>query len=101
MASIPILEISMSRPFHPKKEVEEVLRYAEACGWRVEIRSGHARGRIYCPYNDDECRCGEFCITGVWSTPRNPSAHARALRRVVDNCTVYRRERNADTSPEA
>ena len=27
----------------------------------------------------------QFCITSVWSTPRNPGNHARALRRVVIN----------------
>ncbi len=56
----------------------------------------HAWGRMYCPYNDEECRCGEFCITSIWSTPKNPSNHARALRRVVDNCTSHRQRREAD-----
>jgi hypothetical protein len=50
------------RHAHPKKEVEEALRYAESQGWRVEIGGNHAR----------------------------------ALRRVVDNCTVYRRQREVD-----
>ncbi|MNK32126.1 hypothetical protein D3C87_505800 [compost metagenome] len=39
------------------------------------------------PYNDDGCRCGEFCIACIWSTPKNPGNHARAIRRVVDNGT--------------
>jgi len=47
---------------------------------------------MYCPYNDEECRCGEFCITSIWSTPKNPHHHARALRRVVDNCTSHRKQ---------
>ncbi len=47
----------MGRARHPKKEVEEALRYAEASGWRVEVGGSHAWGRIYCPYNDAECRC--------------------------------------------
>jgi hypothetical protein len=78
----------MGRARHPKKEVEEALRYAEASGWRIEVGGSHAWGRIYCPYNDAECRCGEFCITSVWSTPRNPGNHARQLKRVVDNCSA-------------
>ena len=82
----------MARPPHPKKEVEEVLRLAEEQGWRIEVGGGHAWGRIYCPYNDDECRCGEFCITSVWSTPKNSGNHARALRRVVGNCTTHKRQ---------
>lgn len=35
----------MSRPSHPKKEVEEVLRHAEAQGWRVVVGGSHAWGR--------------------------------------------------------
>jgi hypothetical protein len=77
----------MARPRHPRKEIEEVLRYAEAHGWRVEVGGSHAWGRIYCPYNDNACRCGEFCITSVWSTPRSAMNHANALRRVVDRCS--------------
>jgi hypothetical protein len=53
---------------------------------------GMPGGKVYCPYNDDECRCGEFCITSVWSTPRNPASHARALRRVVDKCATHKRQ---------
>lgn len=79
----------MARASHPKKEVEEALRYAERNGWRVEIGGGHAWGKLYCPYNDKECRCGIHCITSVWSTPKNPGNHANAIRRVVDNCTPH------------
>ncbi len=51
---------------------------------------------MYCPGNDVECRCGEFCITSIWSTPKNPGNHARALRRVVNNCTAHRGLPEAD-----
>jgi len=77
----------MARRKHPSKEVEAAVAYAEAHGWRVEPARGHAWGRMYCPQNDSDCRCGEFCITSVWSTPRNPAHHARQIRRVVDGCT--------------
>ncbi|PYB85114.1 MULTISPECIES: hypothetical protein [Pseudomonas] len=77
----------MVRPLHPNKEVEQSLTHDEARGWRVSVGGGHCWGRIYCPNNDRECRCGEFCITSVWSTPRNPGTFARQLRRIVDNCT--------------
>ncbi len=88
----------MARPSHPKKEVEDALRHAEGQGWRVEVGSSHRLGGCICPYNDEECRCGEFCITSVWGTPKNPGnhAHAHALRRVVDNCTTHREQREAD-----
>jgi hypothetical protein len=78
----------MKRSRHPKKEIEEAIRYAEDQGWRIEVGGSHAWGRMYCPYNDSECRCGEFCITSIWSTPRNAWSHARLLKRVVDNCTT-------------
>jgi hypothetical protein len=81
----------VARAGHPAKEIERALRYAEGHGWRVEIRGSHAWGRIYCPYNDTDCRCGEFCIASIWSTPRNPEAHARQIMRVVDNCSRRKR----------
>ncbi len=78
----------MPRRKHSKSEVEKALRYAESRGWRVEIGGSHAWGKIYCPFNDEACRCGEFCIASIWSTPKSPGNHARQIRRVVDNCTM-------------
>jgi hypothetical protein len=83
------------RTRHPKKEVEEALRHTEDAGLRVEVGGSHAWGKMYCPYNDSECRCGEFCITSIWSTPRNPGNHSRQLKRVVDNCTRRKQEASA------
>ncbi|TVR53792.1 MAG: hypothetical protein EA421_10015 [Gemmatimonadales bacterium] len=76
----------MRRTRHPDPAVEAALRYAERHGWVVEVRRGHAWGRLKCPWNDPDCRCGEFCLTSIWSTPRNPESHARSLKRVVDRC---------------
>ena len=76
----------MPRKSHPKKDVEAALRYAESKGWRIEVGGGHAWGKMYCPHKDKQCRCGEFCITSIWSTPRNSANHSKQLRRVVDNC---------------
>lgn len=78
----------MARKPHPKPEVEAALRHAEAKGWNVEIGGSHAWGRMYCPYNDTACRCGEFCITSIWSTPKSAGNHGKQLRRVVDNCAL-------------
>ena len=83
----------MPRRRHPNRTVEDALGYAEAHGWRV-VPSGarsHAWGRMYCPHESLECRCGEFCITSIWSTPRDPEAHARQIRRVVDGCIHHGR----------
>lgn len=80
----------MARALHPKKDVEAALRYAERNGWHVETGGAHAWGKIYCPYTDRDCRCGEFCIVSVWGTPKNAVNHARALIRVVDNCCMHK-----------
>lgn len=79
----------MGRKRHSKKEVEEALIYAETNGWRVETGGSHAWGKIFCPYREDVCRCGEFCIKCIWSTPRNTGNHAKQIYQVVDNCTTH------------
>lgn len=83
----------MVRKVHPKKEIEQVLRFAEQQGWRIVAGGSHAWGKMYCPFNDSDCRCGEFCITCIWRTPKNPLNHAHALCRVVENCSPYRQMR--------
>ena len=77
----------MSRPIHSNKEVEAALRYAQSRGWKIRVGSGHCWGKIYCPWNNSDCRCGEFCITSIWSTPKNPGNFARQIKRTVDNCS--------------
>lgn len=88
------------RRTHPKKEIEAALVWAEQHGWQVRATkgNGHAWGRMYCPYNEAACRCGEFCITSIWSTPRNAGNHAWVLKRVVDNCTAHRINVTASTT---
>jgi hypothetical protein len=82
-------QVVMSRRSHPKPEIEAALAYAEQNGWRVELGGSHAWGKIYCHYKDRECRCGIFCITSIWSTPKNAGNHAKQIRRVIDNCTTH------------
>lgn len=85
----------MARRSHTIREIEAVLRHAERLGCRVVCGGSHAWGKIYCPWNNVQCRCGEFCISCVWSTPKNPHNHARQLRRVVEHCTMRQQfERN-------
>ena len=78
----------MGRRPHPKREVEAAIRHAEQHGWTIRKGGSHAWGKMYCPYNDERCRCGEFCITSIWSTPKNPGNHGRQLKRAVDNCAL-------------
>src|SRR5215468_2864567 len=61
---------------HPKKEVNEVLDYADMLGHKVEqTAAGHKWGRITCSLGHR---------VSVWSTPCNPGNHARDLRKWVD-----------------
>lgn len=79
-----------TRQGHPKKAVEEALKYADSHGWRIEVSGSHAWGKIFCPANDPDCRCGDFSVSSNWSTPKNPANHAKPTRRVVNNCTFDR-----------
>lgn len=93
----------MSRKKHSKKEIEAALAHAESKGWRIEEggKSAHCWGRLYCPYNNDECRCGEFCITSVWSTPKSEMTHSRQIRRTVDKCVkLIEHENNQEPENE-
>jgi len=74
---------------HPRKDVDAAITYALSKGWRISLSSGrgHAWGEMKCPWKDWDCRCGEFCISRIWSTPKNSGNHAKQIRRVVDNCT--------------
>lgn len=75
------------RSKHPKPEVEDALRHAEANGWVVEDGRAHW-GVMYCPTNDGVCGCKEWCKTSISGTPRNAGTHAKQIRRVVDRCVA-------------
>jgi hypothetical protein len=69
------------RPAHPRKEIEQAVRDAEALGWRWRKGGGHAWARLLCP-----AHTRDGCQISIWSTPRNPEAHARDIRRLVAKC---------------
>ncbi|MCE2904364.1 MAG: hypothetical protein LW814_04905 [Anabaena sp. CoA2_C59] len=89
----------MANKQHPNKEIQAALEYAVTKGWSVKVGGSHAWGKIYCPYNDSECRCGIFCINSISSTPRNPTNHAKQIRKVVDKC-IRLEEKQPTTSNE-
>ena len=74
---------------HSNKEVREAIKFAIANGWTVKESNGHAWGILYCPINDKECRGHIHCQTSIWSTPKNPSNHARQIMRIVKGCIYY------------
>ncbi|NHZ82222.1 hypothetical protein F2P44_23505 [Massilia sp. CCM 8695] len=89
----------MARTSHPKKEIEQALKHAEANGWRIKVGASHAWGKMYCP-DDAGCRGGKYCITSVWSTPKNAGQHAGTLKRAVDNCTANKHHNDDGSSKE-
>ena len=84
------MDLAMPRNKHPDKDIEAALIYAELNDWVITVSNGHghAYGKMFCPANDKECRCGTFCITSIWRTPRSSGNHAKQIRRVVNNCTA-------------
>ena len=77
-----------SRSTHPIKEIEAAIAEAEQAGWRVTQSNGHAWGRLWCPQHDRD-----GCVVSIWSTPKNPTAHARDLARAVKRCDHCREEK--------
>lgn len=63
---------------HPKKDVEAALDHAHHHEWVVRRTvAGHRWG---------VAACGKGCTVSVWSTPKNPGNHGKAIRRAVDAC---------------
>lgn len=71
----------MARPRHPNKEIEAAVTYAENKGWSVKMSTGHPWATLWCR---EHSTAG--CHFSVSSTPANPSAHARQIKRRVDSC---------------
>ena len=71
------------RMAHPNKDIQAALAYAGTKGWRFEKSSAraHAYGRLYCHHAERD-----GCKMSIWSTPRNPTNFAKAIRRAVDAC---------------
>ncbi|MBF0137975.1 MAG: hypothetical protein H7833_17620 [Magnetococcus sp. DMHC-1] len=74
---------------HPIKEIRSAIEHAIDKGWKFDKASGHAFGILKCPTNK-KCRNGVYCQFSVWSTPKDPEEHARAIRRAVDQCKEKR-----------
>lgn len=72
---------NVGRPKHPTKEIEAAVAYAEARGWTWRKGMGHCWGRLLCPHHDRD-----GCQISVWSTPKVPEHHAKAIKRAVDRC---------------
>ncbi|NOQ30692.1 MAG: hypothetical protein GQ570_06180 [Helicobacteraceae bacterium] len=85
---------------HPNKEIDNVVKYAIANGWTIELTKGHAWARLKCPYNDGTCRNGKYCQVGIWSTPKNPTKHAQHLKKIVDGCEAEEKNEKKENENE-
>ncbi len=81
----------MPRPRHPDRDIEAAVAYAEALGWEFVRAGSHAWGILRCPR-----RGRDGHRKSVYSTPRNPFAHARQIRRAVEACGHDRGADDAD-----
>ena len=63
------------------KEVFGVVEELMGAGWRLR-RQGH-KFRIYCPCPDGDATRATIAVNG---TPKNPSTHARQVRRAAAHC---------------
>jgi hypothetical protein len=79
---------------HPHKDIRDAIKYALENGWALHESksSSHSWGILRCPNNDPNCRCGEFCSQSIWCTPKNPSNHAKQIKRIIDNC-IYQKDK--------
>ena len=69
---------------HPKKPIQEAIKYAVVRGWRVEkAKKGHNWGFLLCPGYGE----GGGCEIAVYSTPKVPEDLAERIRKRVDRCT--------------
>ena len=85
----------MARKKHPNKAIEEALCFAEAHGWLIKTPktgSAHCWGQMLCPKNNKHCRNGLYCRQSIWSTPKSPEDHARALIRTVSKCAFLSKD---------
>jgi len=86
----------LSRPKHPKKEVEAAIKELEGLGWTIKKRKsrGHAWGLALCPEPNDDCRCGKYCQMSINSTPQNPGYHAAQLLSKAKGCIPPEKKEN-------
>jgi hypothetical protein len=62
---------------HPNKDIRKALKLARDTGWSFEAGKGHRFATL---------RCDAGCEVAVWSTPRNPSTHAKRIREAIERC---------------
>ena len=77
----------MTRPRHPDKHLEALLREAEDKGWRVE--RGGKYYKMYC-----SMRCGQPCKKTVKLTPSNPN-YERQCRNQLARATCWNEQEGA------
>jgi hypothetical protein len=63
---------------HSNKDIRKAIELALDAGWTLAEGKRHRFGTL---------RCSDDCEVAVWSTPRNPTTHAKRIREAVQRCT--------------
>lgn len=69
----------MTRPRHPSKDLEQLLKEAETRGWRVEKKSKYFKAL---------CPCPAKCMETVHVTPSDPN-YVRNKRNKMSKCELW------------
>ncbi len=62
---------------HSSKDIRKALKLASDNGWQTDYGTGHRFATV---------RCGSGCEIAVWSTPRNPTTHAKRIHEALHRC---------------
>ncbi|MDC9607160.1 hypothetical protein WDV76_03880 [Xenorhabdus griffiniae] len=66
--------------------MNDAIAYALSKGWRWEKRGdGHTFGYLYCTADSGGKHEEIKCMVAVFSTPKNPTNHAKKIRKTIDN----------------
>lgn len=82
--------MSDSRPRHPNKEGERVIRELEGQGWTFRYNK-HFVG--YCP-------CERQHLYTISTTPSDPNHFKNKLRRALKLCQLYAEEESSKGAPK-
>ena len=82
--------MTVARPRHPNNDIEAAVQFAESRGWTFVRQGSHVWGILDCPSHARDGR-----RLHVYSTPRDPFAHAKDLKRDVRRCRHQAGEQDA------
>lgn len=71
--------------YHSDKDVNKAIVYAVGKGWRfVKKGNGHTVAYLYCTSDSDGKHEEADCHIAIFGSPKNPTNHAKKIRKAVD-----------------